>query len=76
MLHLQPSRGTEAFGAQPEVELSGAGCPQHCRAKYSFLRDEGVMNTNQAILAIALLGSAVTPFAFAQELGRVHFETS
>jgi hypothetical protein len=46
------------------------------RAGCSFYRDEGVMSTNRTVLAIALLASAFTPGAVAQELGRVHFETS
>ena len=46
------------------------------RAGCSFYRDEGVMSTNRTVLAIALLASVFTPGAVAQELGRVHFETS
>ena len=34
------------------------------------------MSTNRTVLAIALLASVFTPGAVAQELGRVHFETS
>jgi hypothetical protein len=47
-----------------------------CRAKCSFHCNEDAMNANRGILTIALLATAFTPAAFAQELGRVHFETS